>query len=233
MVDLAGLSWALGLLGADGDRVVMDALNEACVISFDGKLDPGKLASLLGRLAKSDADSMLVWTLPHSHPMAYALGTSYVRAILEIIGSASDELCLTSPFIQEIGIANLAGSLTEALRRGTKIIMLTHQAEDLSSTQSIALEELRREAERLGGSLTIYSAYGLEGNLLHAKLVIADSKKMILGSANLTAPGLTKNLEAGVVLGSGDATVAKQVVDGFIRSGLVKLVYQTKPMQGN
>ena len=64
--------------------------------------------------------------------------------------------------------------------------------------------------------------------MLHAKLVIADEDVMVLGSANLTGPGLEQNIEAGVILSGGrEAKAAKQVVAELERAGLVRMVFDT------
>jgi phosphatidylserine/phosphatidylglycerophosphate/cardiolipin synthase-like enzyme len=100
--------------------------------------------------------------------------------------------------------------------------VLTLDADDLASSQSVAVEELRREAERIGGSFLVYTS--ATSFLLHAKLVVADRKRMILGSANLTRPGLSHNLEAGVVLGEREAGEIVGIIEGLMDSGLMKMI---------
>jgi phosphatidylserine/phosphatidylglycerophosphate/cardiolipin synthase-like enzyme len=89
------------------------------------------------------------------------------------------------------------------------------------------VEDLRREAIRLGKLLKVYTADVPVGSLLHAKLVIADGKSLILGSANITWPGLEQNLEAGAVLNNGEANEAKLVISGLEKAGLVRLIFVT------
>lgn len=50
---------------------------------------------------------------------------------------------------------------------------------------------------------------------------------MVLGSANLTGPGLTSNLEAGVILGSEEARLAAQVVQGMIKANIAVKIFST------
>ena len=90
------------------------------------------------------------------------------------------------------------------------------------------MEDLRREAIRLGKILKVYTADVPVGSMLHAKLVIADGKCLILGSANITWPGLEQNLEAGVVLNNGEASEAKLVISGLEKAGLARLIFDTK-----
>ena len=231
-IGIADLGWALPLIGQDGDRLIWEVLKEGSALSADGTLEPGAVARLLDELSPRKRSLLgevprLVWTLPPQHPQAEKLGTTYNEAILEVIKETRGRLLMTSPFLQEHCIASLMETLVEALGRGVKITVLTHEAENLASSQSVALEDLRREAERLGKSLSVYTAVTPAGSMLHAKLVLADGRRMILGSANLTGPGLEQNMEAGVVLGEKEASEIWMVVDGLIAGGLVKLVFDT------
>ena len=226
-IGLPDLSWGLGLLGPSGDRLILDALYAGGAINKDGVLGAPSLAHWLEDLTGSDCYPRLVWTLPHSHPMARKIGTSYTEAILRVIRTARSELVMTSPFMQEHGISSLLEALVDALGRGVRLTVLTHHADDLGSSQSIAVEELRREAIRLGKSLRVFTANAPVGSLLHAKLVIADEDIMVLGSANLTGPGLEQNIEAGVVLSAGEAKEAISVISELGRAELIRLVYDT------
>jgi phosphatidylserine/phosphatidylglycerophosphate/cardiolipin synthase-like enzyme len=227
-IGVSDLSWGLGLFGPAGDRLILDALHAGGAVDKDGVLGAPSLARWLGDLTGSGGIPRLVWTLPASHPMAAKIGDSYTKAILGVIGNTRSELVMTSPFMQEHGISSLMEALVDALGRGVKLTVLTHHADDLGSSQSIAVEELRREATRLGKSLRVFTADAPVGSMLHAKLVIADEDVMVLGSANLTSPGLEQNIEAGVVLGGGrEAKAAKQVVAELERTGLVRMVFDT------
>lgn len=226
-IQLQDLSWALGLFGKNGDDIVLKALRDGGVLDGNGILVGPLLARWLGELVGANVSPQLVWTIPVKHPMFNSIGNSYTEAILNIINSSKRELILTSPFIHERGISSLMKSLLDALGRGVCISMLTHHAENLASSQSIAVEELRREACRINKSLKIYTVESGFKSMLHAKLVIADREIMILGSANLTGPGLEQNVEAGIVLGSLEANEAVRVITGLFNTGIVKIAFDT------
>ncbi len=179
-------------------------------------------------LSGDEHSPQLVWTLPPCHPMSAEIGSSYTKAIINVIERATKQVVMTSPFMQEHGISSLLKALIDALARGVVLTVLTHHAEDVGSSQSIAIEELRREAVRLGKALKIYTADAPVGSMLHAKVVIADEDLMVLGSANLTGPGLDRNVEAGVVLGPSEAAKALQVISRFDQAGLIRLVCDTE-----
>ena len=229
---LQDLDWAITLLGEGGDRLLWEDLQAAGVLDRKSQLHPRALARWLDSLVEEkdgeERTPQLVWTLPETHPAASKLGSTYLRAILETVEAAQRELVMTSPFLQEKGIMEILSAVVRALKRGVQLIMLTHAADDLASNQSVALEAIRREAERIRGHLVVYSAPVMEGGLLHAKLVIADGERMVLGSANLTGPGLTSNLEAGVVLGREEARLAMEVVRGLIEANIAIKVFSTR-----
>jgi len=234
-ISITDLGWAIPLLGQEGENLIWEALKEGSTLAADGTLEPGSLARFLEEISTkkqnlSGEAPRLVWTLPLQHPQAERLGTTYNEAILAVIKEARSLLLMTSPFLQEHGIASLMETLVNALGRGVKITVLTHEAENLASSQSVALEDLRRAAERLGKSLSVYTAVTSAGSMLHAKLILADSRRAIIGSANLTGPGLEQNMEAGVVLGEREALEIRRVVEGLITGGLVKLVFNTTNM---
>jgi len=228
---LQDLDWAVALLGEGGDRLLWEELRAAEVLDRENRLRPRPLARWLDSLVKEEEGEermpQLVWTLPETHPAASELGSTYLKAILETVEAARRELVMTSPFLQEKGIMEILRAVVRALKRGVRLIVLTHAADNLASNQSVALEAIRQEAERIRGQLIVYSAPVMEGGLLHAKLVIADEERMVLGSANLTGPGLTSNLEAGVVLGCKEARLAMQIMRGLVETNIATKVFST------
>ncbi len=114
-----------------------------------------------------------------------------------------------------------------------RVTVVTHDALNPVSLNATAVEELRREARRVGGKLAVDSADAGAGGdrrdhpLLHAKLVVADETRLLLGSANVTSHALSSNLEAGTILGPAAAGEAATVLGALIRSGTVYLIFST------
>ncbi|MFZ5898178.1 MAG: phospholipase D-like domain-containing protein [Bacillota bacterium] len=183
------------------------------------------LKELSGAHLKSEEEPHIVWTLPEQHPVAVTLGKSYSEAIIEVINRAKQELLIVSPFMQEQGMRHLTAALVQALHRGVRVTIITHDADDLASEQSVAVEEIRREAERLGRWVALYTVAMPKGSLLHAKVVVADREKAVVGSANLTGPGLEANLEVGVVLGPTQARQVSRIVGQLVEVSLVRKVF--------
>jgi phosphatidylserine/phosphatidylglycerophosphate/cardiolipin synthase-like enzyme len=143
-------------------------------------------------------------------------------------------LDIASPFVDAPGIGTLLSHLLGSLSRGVQARLFVHDALNLGTPTSRALEELRRESERLNGNLAVYSAEAGAGRdrvlnpLFHAKLIVSDSRKLLLGSANLTSYALGSNFEAGVVLGEEPAREAVFMLEGILQSKAIYLVFETK-----
>jgi phosphatidylserine/phosphatidylglycerophosphate/cardiolipin synthase-like enzyme len=158
---------------------------------------------------------------------------TYVEAVISAIDESRETLFCVSPYIDTRGIGVLFTHLMNALARGVKVTIISHDALDPTSFTGLAVEELRREARRANGELTIYSADAGSGQdrgqhpLLHAKLVVTDKCKVIVGSGNLTSYAFSTNLEAGTVLGTDAAEEAITVISHLITSNIVYLVFVT------
>ncbi len=63
---------------------------------------------------------------------------------------------LVSPYVEARGIGLLFDRLAGALSRGGATMLVTHDISDIASINSQAVEELRKEAERVGGHLEVF-----------------------------------------------------------------------------
>lgn len=227
------LIWAKGLVGEDGDNLLWAALVERGVVTGPEYVANGpELASLLSYLCSetntsSEAHGQLVWTLPEGVACAGVSSNGYVACARALISSARRTVMLVSPYLEAKGVGLLTTELFEALQRRVEATVLTHRAGEAGSLSSAALEELRRGAERLPGNLTVYSS-AFDTVLLHPKLIVADSKDALLGSANITGRALSINFEAGVRLGQRSAEEIERVVKRIIESGLAIRTFSTR-----
>jgi phosphatidylserine/phosphatidylglycerophosphate/cardiolipin synthase-like enzyme len=69
--------------------------------------------------------------------------------------------------------------------------------------------------------LRVLTTVGEFGTLLHAKLVVADSRRGYLGSANLTHKALDANLEVGLALTSGQSRTVAELFSFLESTGLL------------
>ena len=138
-----------------------------------------------------------MWTLPDAiTPAMPSRRRTYLDALRAVIERCRNELLVVSPFLDPGGIGSVFTPLVTALARGVRVTFVSHDVLTIGSLNGRALEELRREASRVGGQLTVYSAAAGSGPdrrlhpLLHAKLVVSDGENVLLGSANLTSYAL-------------------------------------------
>ncbi len=228
----ASLLWATALLGWKGDEALWEALlEEGCVEGLDRRLHPAPLSNFLCRLWDATPGleiGSLVWTLPEQLSIQGIKRDSYASAAMELVAASTGSLVMVSPYLEPRGVGLLTEALLDALRRGVDVVLLTHDAQDLSSLASASLHALRREGVGLPGKLIVYTASAEPPVLLHFKIVAADVTKAIVGSANLTGKGLGNNLEAGVVVGSRAAAEIVRVIHEAIAGGLATKTFSTK-----
>lgn len=235
------LLWARTILGEQGDEALRQALIESGALQGDPpRLHAVPLATFLLMLGTQVLEQpveqtvpRLVWTLPPGHSSAPIKGRSYVDTVTDVIRGAHNSIMMVSPYLEARGLGLMHKELLRALARGVDVVLITHRADNIASFQSRALEELRRGTEHVQARLTVYTVKTEVGSespstLVHAKLVIVDATTMLVGSANLTGPGLSANLEAGVVLGPAAAVEGRIIVKQLLHSNLVHKAFESE-----
>ena len=159
----------------------------------DGPYTSGLLTARLEGLSETP-EVVPVWTGPDSFENVGRL-TSAV--IADLIGEARSEILLIS--YATFPDAEVRAALSAAVERGVALITLLERREDNPNYE--------------GGSdpfhgLAARHLYwpGHErppGAAMHAKVLVVDRRIALVGSANLTGPGLEKNLECGLLVRGG------------------------------
>lgn len=138
---------------------------------------------------------------PYGAELAYrARARSTLGVLTQLIAQAERQLVISAPYIQSregVDAGPLADALRAALQRGVNV--------DVVSTggglQAVDAEQLRRTAR---GQLRLFQPRANiedEGRLgSHAKFCLADDWHAYIGSANLTSPGLSTNMEMGMLV---------------------------------
>jgi phosphatidylserine/phosphatidylglycerophosphate/cardiolipin synthase-like enzyme len=151
-----------------------------------------------------------VCTLPENDPsfaqldpVDFDLGQITTR-LLSLCREASEELVLTSPFLELEGMEWLLPGLEGALERGVDLTLVSRQLRD-GQPNHVAVQELFDIAAGLPGDLEVYDYYEpgddeYPAYTLHSKLLVADRRTAYVGSANFTKYGFAENLEIGVVV---------------------------------
>lgn len=124
--------------------------------------------------------------------------------IIDEIKSAKHSICISTPYF--VAPIYLRQALIDASRRGVKVTLLTNS---LESTDQVVVHagysNVRRNLIRNG--IQVYERRGKDP--LHAKLIVIDEHKTILGSHNLDMLSMKRNSEVGLLVnGSSFATEA-------------------------
>ena len=152
----------------------------------------------------------LVWTGPL---VAGSTMRSTQAAYLEIIESATQELLLVEYALSSVGPGGLALDAARAsVARGVSVtIVVEDDAANRAALATLRLPTVRLLTWHPEGSMT----------KLHAKACIADSMSALVGSANLTMHGLSRNIELGVYLrGEPVRSIRRQFIE-LERAGLL------------
>lgn len=125
--------------------------------------------------------------------------------LLSLCRNATEELVLTSPFLEIDGMEWLLPGLEGALERGVDLTLVSRELRQGQPNHD-AVRELLSISQGQPGELHVYDYYEPSDDgqapkyTLHSKLLVADRSIAYVGSANFTRYGFQENLEIGVVV---------------------------------
>ena len=144
-----------------------------------------------------------------THECAASLVKSpWEETFLGLVSIVRKNLLLVSPFVKSQPTQRI---VSELARRGVhtqvRVVALTNLRPESALNGATDLEAI----VDLGKALPLFELTHLPG--LHAKVYVADDQSAVVTSANLTEPGINRNLEYGVALT--DPTLVRQVRKDF------------------
>jgi putative cardiolipin synthase len=151
---------------------------------------------------------------PSSDSTAVRLTSSVIS---ELIHDSKESLLVVS--FAAFGVTDVIHELEQAARRGVRIDLILESTADQGGTlhgpvgASAAFEAIWRHATLWTWPASRRPVAGTSRAALHAKLVAADERIALLGSANLTDKALAYNLELGVIIR--DPDVVRRMVRHF------------------
>ncbi len=161
-------------------------------------------SSQTAEAARLEEQLELVWTGPvASRPTMRRTE----QALLELIESARRELLLVSFVTYEV--PSIRSALRAAIDRGVKVTLLAESTEhndtvtDQHPLRLVGNEYAHRMTVLIWASEARSAFTQNRPGKLHAKFAIADRRRALLGSANLTDAALSRNIEAGVMITGG------------------------------
>jgi cardiolipin synthase len=120
---------------------------------------------------------------------------SFIRsAFLFNIASASDELMIANPYF--VPGPRIIRSLLRAARRGVRVRLLMPARSDVPLVQLVGRSFY---GILLRGGIEIFE---MEREMLHAKVMLVDSQRSVIGSANLDQRSFHRNFEINCVIES-------------------------------
>jgi cardiolipin synthase len=133
--------------------------------------------------------------------------SSYIRsAFLVNIASASEDLLIVNPYF--VPGPRIIRSLLRAARRGVRVRLLLPARSDV---RLVLLVGRSSYGTLLRGGVEIYE---LEEELLHAKVMLVDGERTIIGSANLDQRSFHRNFEInGIIDSSAFGAQIRRVVE--------------------
>lgn len=227
---IEALAWECGALPGPQDSLVQAAAGASpgaheaiAALTAAWASDPSltgdgvALALRVGLRARRDADarrSRPVWTGPG------AAGDQRLTAAVlhELLADVRERVLLVS--YAAFTLAELAADLEAAVQRGCQVDLVFETEED--SSGAYAGPQSKPFAAVAGARRWRWPAdQRTPGAALHAKLLVVDGRRALIGSANLTHRALTANLEAGVLIEDHDlAAELEDHVRGLIGSGV-------------
>lgn len=228
--ELRSVLRAVGYSGTTGEW--MANLRSLGVVGADGRLDVRRADSVATALElAADSFSALgiapfwapVATLPDElrpllrpPPLRQTAGV-----LLDLIDRAQVEIRLAAPFVDRNAVDFLTESLIGAGCRSVAVAVITSAGQGV---HFVGLAQRWTSEPDVRGRLRI-SEVQTHLSLLgsHAKVIVVDSMRGYVGSANLTAAGLGRHVEIGVELAGFQVAELTRVLAALERAGATTL----------
>ncbi|MEV0630529.1 DISARM system phospholipase D-like protein DrmC [Nonomuraea wenchangensis] len=142
-----------------------------------------------------------VWTGPATHAVPVR---STAQVLIDVAGEASHELVLMT--YSATAYQPLLDALARALERGVSVTVVVETLQGAGSALNGA-EPAHAFAVLPGVELWHWPVgeRAEQGAKMHAKLAVADQRVLLVSSANLTQSGVSRNIEAGLLVRGGPA----------------------------
>jgi len=129
-------------------------------------------------------------------------GGSLLVALGKILEATRNSLVILSPYWRVEGVRSLLSTANRDNYAGVNVRVLTQNACFMKADDRDALNFFIAKMRESGASVQAFAPRTIGGltPFLHAKLIVADSNKAYVGSANFTSSGLDHGIEVGVVL---------------------------------
>lgn len=135
------------------------------------------------------------------------------ETLIGLVVGARRTIRLFSAYVDQRGLDVVAVSIAAATRRGVSVAIGYAVAGDKSSAVSPFVGRLARTADM---TKVRVAAIGHGRPFPHVKLLATDGERAYIGSANLTWPALTSNVEFGALVSGGHVTTLERCFDALL-----------------
>lgn len=143
-------------------------------------------------------------------PQFVKSGTRGIEPVIEeLITGASDEIQITA-YVFTVKARHILELLEKAAEKGIKITMVVNNLEEQHGMIKTKLRELAGKYRHVK---IVDFARSHDNQELHAKLVVVDRKKAVVGSANFSWSGMYGNCEIGLLVTGKHAWELAKVID--------------------
>ena len=144
-------------------------------------------------------------------PEFVSQGIREIESLMEeLITGAQTEIQILAYVFTESALP-LIDTLGRAAARGVRITLVLNRLND----QNPAVINKIGEMQSMFPAFKVVNFEDRHGSVLHAKVVVSDRKKAVVGSANFTMGGMTSNYELGIFLEGDVAWKLSNVIDTF------------------
>src|SRR6266852_8743610 len=159
----------------------------------------------------------LVITVPEPYGTSLAYRTrcrTTLGVLTQLLAQSREHVIIAAPFMQAghgLSDGPLAIAFRSALRRGVQVDVVS------SGLSLVTLDRDRLEQEAFGCLRFFRPAPNLLDDQRlgsHAKFCVADGESAYVGSANLTSPGLARQMEMGLLV---HGQIARSIFDFWIQ----------------
>lgn len=199
------------------------------------RLDKKRLETFIKMASVAKASRIYNWPGVRSKPFLYISPPSIITSELSgeiddisnlltsLVSSATKTVSIVSPFTNKAGLNSVLAPLKSCKNVPSNSIYLTANTQD---QEMIYKQIVKLIPSKMLAHLRIYFCTSEEMDedyLPHAKLLIVDSVKGYLGSANFTKQGLTSRFEVGVELDVQQSKSVEKLLLMLVEKGIFTL----------
>lgn len=131
-------------------------------------------------------------------------------AIEDIISEAKNEIHILA-YVITTRANRMLKLLNESLDRGVKVTIVVNKLDEQHKSTRTMLERMSKKHKYLN-----VTSFEPPNGDMHAKVIIADRNRAVIGSANFSLGGMRKNYEIGVKIEGAAAWQLSKLIDSLV-----------------